>query len=250
MSETKRDPFASPTLGQRLLSLFVWAMALLWALPLMLFMWPLSYMVHPSHYEFLTRFFSRGLIRILCVSWSATVHPDVKREGTYLFVQNHVNHFDFVISQPALPMFTQGMELASHFRYPIYGWYMKARGTIPVHPGRSDQMDFLRNAMRAERDAGFSLLVFPEAGRTMDGHVARIRVGVLRLARDLGLEIVPVAVAGSYQLMHKGSLLIQPRQVKISLGAPVATAGLSDTEIKQVAISLRQWLEENSVQPT
>ena len=226
-----------------LLSVPIWIASLLWFAPMALSMTLLTLFVNPDRTDWLSRLFCRVQLILLGVKIETHCHPDVVPGQTYLFVQNHTNHFDFVVAYNATPHFKQGMELASHFRYPIYGWFMKARGTIPVDPGRDDQLDFLRARMREEIQAGHSLLAFPEASRTLDGKVGRFRKGVFRLARDLNLSVVPVAVAGPWHIMRKGSLLIKPgRKLTIHIGKPKETASLDNQQLNRLIQATRHYI--------
>ena len=53
-------------------------------------------------------------------------------------------------------------------------------------------------------DEGWSIVVFPEGTRSQDGHMQRFRHGASRLAIELGVGVVPIAIVGAYQAMPKG----------------------------------------------
>jgi 1-acyl-sn-glycerol-3-phosphate acyltransferase len=62
--------------------------------------------------------------------------------------------------------------------------------------------------------------------------------------------IVPVAIAGARDAMHKGSLIIRPVRVTVSFGAPIPTAGLTleDREALVTAVrdSVARLLQESA----
>lgn len=188
--------------------------------------------VGPERIEPVSRLFCRGMVATTGARWKAYVDPAVKDDEVYVFAQNHINHFDFVSMYPATPHFKQGLELETHFKYPIYGPYMRDRGTIPVQAKREGRLDDLRPKIKAEVERGHSILAFPEGTRTLDGRVGAFRRGVFVIARDLGLKVVPTAVTGMYDIMRKGSLIIRPRRtVKVFCDAPVDFAGVSDADL-------------------
>jgi 1-acyl-sn-glycerol-3-phosphate acyltransferase len=132
----------------------------------------------------------------------------------------------------ATPHFKQGIELETHFEYPFYGWFMKARGTIPVPKDRQGALEALRHAVRSEIDSGHSILGFPEGHRTLTGHVGRFHDGVFRIAIELGVPIVPVAVTGLYDVLHKGSLIIRPgNEIIVYVEEPIATDGMTTEDV-------------------
>lgn len=229
----------------RLVSVGLWTAGLAWLVPMMLGMTALSQVVHPRRFESLSRLYCRGQIALTGARWRAVVHPEVDPDQPYLFAQNHVNLLDHVMLYPATPHFKQGLELEEHFRIPVYGWFMRARGTIPVRRGRMGQLPEIMERMRREVERGHSILAFPEGTRTRDGRVGRFRKGVFYIARDLGIPIVPVAVTGSYEVLRKGSALMRPGgRVTVWCEKPVPTAGLRDDEIPDLIAQVRTVIAE------
>ncbi len=214
----------------------LWGAAVAWLVPMLTPMAVLNATVGPERIERLSRVYTRTQVALTGSRWRAVVHPDVDPKAVYLFAQNHTNHFDHVTLYAATPHFKQGVELESHFDYPFYGWFMKARGTIPVRPGSRGQTPEILQGFRAEVAKGHSILAFPEGTRTPDGRVGRFRTGTFFIARDLGIPIVPVAVTGMYEVMRKGSYLLRPgRDVTVYVEKPIPTLGLSDDEIPALA---------------
>jgi 1-acyl-sn-glycerol-3-phosphate acyltransferase len=228
------------TLLEKLSSLSVWVACILFIGPMAATMLLLQHYFHPADLEPISRFFIRGFTVLCRLRWRAEVHPDVDPDRPYIFCQNHVNHLDFFICYRATPHFKQGLELEDHFRWPVYGWVMKQRGTIPVRPGMKGQVSELTEAFRREIEQGDSILAFPEGRRTLDGRVGPFRSGVFYIARDLGIPIVPVAVTGTQDVMRVGSLLIRPdRNVTVYCEEPVETAGVPDEEMDALVERVR-----------
>jgi 1-acyl-sn-glycerol-3-phosphate acyltransferase len=51
---------------------------------------------------------------------------------------------------------------------------------------------------------GWKLIVFPEGTRSADGWIQRFRHGTAKLAIDMGMPVVPIAIVGAYAAMPKG----------------------------------------------
>ena len=228
------------TVAERVVSVGLWAAGLSWLVPMMGTMTALSAVVHPKKTEWLSRIYTRGQIALTGSAYRTVVDPAVDASASYLFVQNHTNHFDHVFLYNATPHFKQGLELESHFKYPVYGYFMKKRGTIPVRPGSSGQTPAIMENMRNEIAAGHSILAFPEGTRTTTGRVGKFRSGVFFIARELGIPVVPVTVTGAYELMHKGSYVLRPgHTITVHVDAPHPTAGKSDDEIRALTNQVR-----------
>jgi 1-acyl-sn-glycerol-3-phosphate acyltransferase len=188
--------------------------------------------VKPDRVQPLERLYCRLQLALTFNRQTHRVHPDVDSGAAYIFIQNHSSHLDHVAMYTATPHFKQGIELESHFDYPFYGWFMKARGTIPVPRDRAGALEALRGAVRAELDAGHSILGFPEGHRTKTGRVGPFYEGLFRIAIELGVPIVPVAVTGLFEVLHKGSLVIRPgNEIAVYVEEPIATKALTEDDI-------------------
>jgi 1-acyl-sn-glycerol-3-phosphate acyltransferase len=100
-------------------------------------------------------------------------------------------------------------------------------GFIPLERGNREQsLPAIERAAEALRD-GNSFLIFPEGTRSRSGELLPFKKGGFILALKGQAPIVPVAITGARSAMRKGSPIIYPVTVRISLGKPVETAGLT-----------------------
>ena len=72
-----------------------------------------------------------------------------------------------------------------------------------------------------------SLVVFPEGTRSADGSLGTFREGAFRLAIDLGMDIVPLAISGTETALPKHSIVFQRTQATVEVLPPVSVAGLT-----------------------
>ena len=223
------------TFAERVWSAFIWLIAgsfLVLMLPLLTL---LHWLFGPDRVQALERFYARTQLALTFNRRVQHVHPAVDPETQYIFIQNHTSHLDHVALYTATPHFKQGIELESHFEYPFYGWFMKARGTIPVPKDRQGALNALRKAIREEVDGGHSILGFPEGHRTRTGRVGKFYDGIFRVAIELGVPVVPVAVTGLYDVLHKGAFVIRSgKVVSVFVEEPIATAGLSEENVAEL----------------
>ncbi len=161
-----------------------------------------------------------------------------------VFCQNHVNFMDAHVACRVIPGPFCGLMLASHFKIPAYGWIMRITSGIPVPSGRGGRTTALMAAARDRIARGLSILVFPEAHRTLDGHVQPFKHGVFYMARDAGAPVVPIAVHGAYEVNHKGTWLFTRGPVTVWVGPQVETAGLDDDAIAVVMAEMRADIHE------
>jgi 1-acyl-sn-glycerol-3-phosphate acyltransferase len=76
------------------------------------------------------------------------------------------------------------------------------------------------------------MLIFPEGHRSKGQGLLPFHPGSLKLATQAEAPVVPVAIAGSYDVFEKNYRL-NSVPVGVSFGAPVPTAGLPPEDRKQ-----------------
>jgi 1-acyl-sn-glycerol-3-phosphate acyltransferase len=169
-----------------------------------------------------------GMLPIVKTELSLRIHGTDKLEdvpGPVIFYSNHSSHLDATLIMCTLPERWQrktGVGAARDYFFDV--WWRQAftalvYGGFPIDRGRGG-----RSAIEKARelvDDGWSIVVFPEGTRSQDGHMQRFRHGASRLAIDLGIGLVPVAIIGAYQAMPKGRWW--PR-----VGRPVVTLRYGD----------------------
>ncbi len=246
--EASESPAARPVvrlaedaLADHLISAALWGAGVAWLVPMMGLQIALHRTLGADRIGWLERLYTRGQVLLTGSRWRAEVHPAIDPARPYLFFQNHVNHLDHCTMYSATPHFKQGVELEDHFRYPIYGAFMRSRGTLPVNRNNPRDLLTLRDRVGDELKKGHSLLVFPEGTRTLTGHLGELQQGVFRIAQSLGGPIVPVTVTGMYQVVRKGSWLVRPgHEVTVYCDAPIETAGKKRSDVPAIMDEVRR----------
>jgi 1-acyl-sn-glycerol-3-phosphate acyltransferase len=129
--------------------------------------------------------------------------------GPVIFFSNHSSHLDATLIMSTLPDRWQRKTAVGAARdYFFDVWWRQAftalvYGAFPIDRGRGGRgaIDKARELVRE----GWSIVVFPEGTRSTDGHMQRFRHGAARLALELGVSLVPIAIVGAHQAMPKGS---------------------------------------------
>jgi 1-acyl-sn-glycerol-3-phosphate acyltransferase len=155
------------------------------------------------------------------------------RDQPFLFLSNHQSIYDIPVLFWHLPYQLRILAKASLGRFPFLGWHLSRTGHVLVdrsNPGNSTMLQ-IKELMRQR----VSLIVFPEGTRSADGTVARFRGGIVMLAIEAGLPIVPVAVEGTRHVMLKGRLMTCPGHVKVRVMPIVPTDGRQVNEARALA---------------
>jgi 1-acyl-sn-glycerol-3-phosphate acyltransferase len=174
----------------------------------------------PQGYDAPAKALCRRLIRSFRMRVKVEGLDRLTRGQAYVFVANHVNILDGFLLYGHIPFVFRGLELASHFSWPIYGWFTRLLGNIPVDA--SDPVMSGRGLRRARRllARGISILVLPEGHRTRDGRLGRFGRGAFRLAVQSGVPLAPVAIAGAFDVLRTGSWRVAPGPVRLLVGEP------------------------------
>jgi len=143
-------------------------------------------------------------------------------EGAVIFAGNHSSHLDAGVLLSALPeRFRRKAVVAAAADY-FFDRTWKATlssfllGAIPVdrvHVNRKSADDAA--ALLAE---GWSLVIFPEGGRSPDGWGQEFRGGAAYLAKRCGVPVVPVHLKGVRPIFPKGSGRLHPGHVEVRFG--------------------------------
>jgi 1-acyl-sn-glycerol-3-phosphate acyltransferase len=228
-------------------TLFALRSALLWLLSILHFFFVaptlvlLGIFLDSRKHDWLQRGFCRRIAFLSGARVEVRRSPGFDPHRTSFFMVNHVNLFDPFILYCAIPQHVRGWELESHFKIPAYGWLMKRFGNVPVPDVR--RPSDLKRMWRLTQDAivrGTSLIIFPEAKRTRDGHVGKFQDGGFRVAQQLGVPIVPVSLVGSFQHLRTGHWMLWPARVTVFLHDTIETNGLSKENVPALRDRVRE----------
>jgi len=226
-------------------SLLLWGVSWLHFLIVVPILIALAVVLDPRKHDWL----QRGLCRRIAFFSAANVivkkAPGFDDKRTSFFMSNHVNLFDPFILYCAIPQLVRGWELESHFKIPIYGWLMKRFGNVPVPDVRSPKdLKRLWRLTQKAVNSGTSLIIFPEAKRTRDGHLGEFEDGGFRLAQQLGVPIVPVSLVGSIAHLRTGDWILRPANITVYLHDTIETKGMRKEEVPALRERVKRIIAE------
>ncbi len=197
---------------------------------------------------------SRRLIHWSAILWARSIIAvtpvwKMRAEGiknidpkkTYLIVCNHQSMLDILIVAAKLPVLFKFLAKKELFDVPFLGWHMKLAKYIPVdrsnrtsrHQALVDLSDWLKK--------GASVLFFPEGTRSLDGEIHEFRAAAFKIARDAGVEILPVVVDGTGDALPKHSWLLKKHvEFQLSVLPSIDMKSVSDDEMDSVKDRVRE----------
>jgi len=228
-------------LGSRLRSYFVWT-PLVWLYTLVLGCVSLVVSLFDptgERQQNVARLWSRMIL------W--TVGAKVQVEGLdridiskpQVYVVNHLSAFDIPVLYTHLPFQFRILAKKELFRYPFMGWHLRRSGQIPVvleNPKASVRS--LNLAVAAIRK-GNSLVIFPEGGRSPNGQLQSFMGGAFYAAVKAQVDVVPIVLVGTYEMLKMNSFHIKPGPVQMVVGSPIPTVGMSTRDIAKITEQAR-----------
>jgi 1-acyl-sn-glycerol-3-phosphate acyltransferase len=170
---------------------------------------------------------------------------DLRR--SYVFAANHQSIYDIPIVFTALPFQLRIVAKASLGRIPFLGWHLSRTGHLLVDRQRPGAGVVKKMARLVNEH--HSLIVFPEGTRSTDGAVGRFKGGPFVLALEAGMPVVPISIVGSRHVMKKGSLMVCPDSVSLTIHAPIETTDVPRDAVRELADRVREIVRRDVDEP-
>jgi 1-acyl-sn-glycerol-3-phosphate acyltransferase len=229
-----------PGITERIISFLAWTSGLLTFTILGLIVIFLSLFINPKHFDGFVKLSCRLIIRALFIRVNLHGVDYVRKNSTFLFMSNHVNIFDVFVVFGRIPVYVRGVELEDHFTWPFYGRIIRRLGMIPIsHTNPRAAIKSLKIAQETIAD-GTSVIIFPEGGRTLDGQFKPFKRGSFLLAKQAGVDIVPMVMVNAFRIKRKGNQLIRPGKMTVRFGEPVLYEDIKNLKTSDISSLVQQ----------
>jgi 1-acyl-sn-glycerol-3-phosphate acyltransferase len=181
------------------------------------------------------RFWSLLIMKIIGSPTTVTGLDKIDTSRPYVYAVNHASALDIPMLYVDLPFQFRIVFKKELLSYPIVGWHLKRSGQICIdQQNPSGSIGSIRSALKGLK-GGLPLVIFPEGGRTPDGEIKPFLPGAFFLAIKAQVDIVPVALVGSYELLPMNTYHIKPRPLEMRVGQPIATAGYTLRNMEELS---------------
>jgi 1-acyl-sn-glycerol-3-phosphate acyltransferase len=138
----------------------------------------------------------------------------------YVFVANHASMVD-ILAMSAARIPALWVSKQENFYAPFLGWNMYLNDYISVRRNNIPSIMRMVRTCLARLREGRSIFIFPEGTRSEDGSLRPFHRGAFVLAARAGVPVVPICLSGTREVLKKGSFMVYPGRVKVSILGPI-----------------------------
>lgn len=182
---------------------------------------------------------SRVLVRIFYAIpplWSHRVIglEHIDRRKPYVIVLNHQT----VIDIPTLyfvPLNFRWVSKREIFKVPFFGQFLWLHGDICIDRGRATAaMEKVLHDGKMWLSRGASVAIFPEGTRSHDGEIHRFKAGAFTLAKEAGVEILPIVLEGTTRVIRPNFLFNWRNRLTVRILPPVSAERVQAVDTKEL----------------
>jgi 1-acyl-sn-glycerol-3-phosphate acyltransferase len=162
----------------------------------------------------------------------------------HVYAVNHASALDIPVLYVNLPFQFRIVFKKELLKYPIVGWHLKRSGQVCINQQNpAGSIGSIRSALKSLK-GGMPLVIFPEGGRTKDGNIRAFMPGAFFLAIKSQVDVVPVALVGTYDLLPMDTYHIKCQPLEMRVGQPISTAGLKLHDMEALSAKVQTAMQE------
>jgi 1-acyl-sn-glycerol-3-phosphate acyltransferase len=167
----------------------------------------------------------------------------IDKSKARVYAVTHASALDIPILYVYLPSQFRIIFKSELLAYPFIGWHLKRSGQVCINQQNpAASIGAIKSALRSLR-SGMPLVIFPEGGRTRDGQIQPFLPGAFFLAIKAQADIVPIALAGTFDLLPMNTYHIKCQPLEMRVGEPISTAGLTVQDTDEVSAKVKSAIE-------
>jgi 1-acyl-sn-glycerol-3-phosphate acyltransferase len=190
------------------------------------------------------RFWSWLIMKTILSPVKVTRLDKIDTSKAHVYAVTHASALDIPVLYVYLPFQFRILFKKELLSYPIVGWHLRRSGQVCIDqqkPTRS--IAHIRSAVKSLQ-SGMPLVIFPEGGRTPDGEIKPFMPGAFYLAIKAQVDIVPIALVGTYELLPMNTYHIKSRPLEMRVGEPITTTGYSLHGMEALSEKVHRAMED------
>ena len=154
-----------------------------------------------------------------------------------VYVCNHQSHLDVL----ALMALTPRLSFITNewvWNFPLYRYILRKAEFFPAANGHRSNEAHVRDLI----SRGYSIVMFPEGTRSLDGEILRFHRGAFLTAQELGTDILPLCIKGFSDVLPKHDFFLRKGRLTMEVGERVQVP--KDADIKEFTRSMRHFYQQ------
>src|ERR1700761_5837210 len=180
-----------------------------------------------SQQHAVARMWARVLLRIALSPVTLEHAERLHEHETAVYASNHLSYYDTPVLFAKLPFQFRILAKAPLWKIPFIGWYLDRSGQVPIDQSsaRAGLASLNRGVKTLQH--GLPLVIFPEGGRSAKADLKPMVAVAAWMPIKAQAPIVPMTLVGTYELLPIHTYVLRPRPLKLIVGEPIATTGLT-----------------------
>ena len=159
-------------------------------------------------------------------------HIDPNR--SYVVVANHQSQFDIPLIYGYCGLDLRWVMKAELRKLPFVSAGCRAIGHIFIDRSDPEQAREAINQAVARLRHGTGLLFFPEGTRSRSGRLLPFKKGAFRVAVDQQMDILPMTVIGTRDVLPADSVRLRPGTVRLKIHPPISTGSCGGADLEGI----------------
>lgn len=169
---------------------------------------------------------------------------NIDTSKSYVIVLNHSSMID-IPSLYYLPLNFRWVSKREVFKIPFFGQFLMIHGDICINRGRATEaLDKLLKDGNLWISRGASVAIFPEGTRSKDGEIHRFKSGAFSLAKDAGVDILPVVMDGTTTLIKPNKIFTWRNTITVKVLPPVSAEHIARVETSELIAEVHELMVE------
>lgn len=165
-------------------------------------------------------------------------------EGPCVFIGNHTSILDIPVifySTDRLVGFISKKEV---LKVPVLNYWLSRAKCIALDRQNTREAIRVINEGVKNLNDGYSMMIFPEGTRSLDGKPLAFKKGSLKLATKAKVPIVPVTIDASFTSFEKDKKF-KPSTINVTFCKAISTENLTRDEEKALSENIRNTIISN-----
>lgn len=164
----------------------------------------------------------------------------IDKKKPYVMVINHNSACD-IFTAYKIPLNFRWVSKREVFWVPFMGPLLSIHGDIPIERGNPKKaMTKVSRLGKLWLSRGATVAIFPEGTRSKDGEIHNFKLGAFNLAKEVGVEILPVVMYGTNHAIKNNKMVNWRHRVAIRVLEPVSVEEIASMGTKELTLKVQE----------